>query len=405
MKVVTLAAWSAALFLSSSLFSHDVALRLILLACTIGFASAAVARSRERASLDLLPPIWLPFLLWGTWAALSLAWSIDPALTQKEVRNEVIYTALALLACHVAAQAPRAERIFLPVTGVAAILLCANALFDFRRSPLLTPEGWHGGQGNLSGLLLIVLPCVVMAGWYAVRTDRRYFVIGAVAIASLVLVAAYTALNRTVWIGFTLQGLLSLVLILLRPSAKPKAAGLKIAALAGALVLTLGGGMTVLTHEERVASNDAKPLEHDPRIALWSAALPLAKQHPLTGYGFGRGMLHAPLLEATGNPMLWHSHNLFIDAALQTGFPGLVLLLILLGSTVMVGWRLTRSSSDRKVACGIALLGVVAGTVVRNMTDLVFQRHVALTYWAVVAVLIAWGCKSETSRTTREKIV
>jgi O-antigen ligase len=392
MDILTVAAWAAALFLSSTLFSHDVALRLILLAVTLLLVAAATAQ--RRGALKLLPPVWLPFLLWGLWAALSLTWSIDVAASEKELRNEIVYAGLALLVCHAAAQAPRAERIFLPVTALAAAMLCASALRDFLASPHLGPEGWHGGPGDLSSILLIVLPCAVMAGWYAMRTRNVWLAAGAVAITACALAAGYATLNRTLWVGFTLQGLVAGALFVLRPATPSGRRSLRAAAVAIVLVIVMGGAMAALTHQERLQMNEVTALEADPRLAAWAEALSLIGERPATGYGFGRGMLHEPLTRAAG-PMLWHSHNLFIDVTLQTGMPGLLLLLLLLGCTAAVGWRLSRSSADAAVACGAAMLAIILGMMARNMTDVVWLRHPALAYWSALGVLMAWGWKQQ----------
>lgn len=393
MDIRTMAAWAAAFFLASSLFSHDVALRLVLLALTAVLAACMAAVRKWRTNVRLLPPIWLPFALWGGWAALTLVWSIDPELTGKEWQNEVLYTALALVACHIAAQAPRSHRAFLMVGAAAALLLCLSAFSSFMPGRPLGPEGWHGGPGNLSGVLLVIVPCAATTGWYAFRTGRAHVGFAAVAVTVAGVLAGYTTLNRTVWIAFTAQALLSGALLLFRPSAKRDSRTVAIAAVAATLVIVTGAAMAALTHEERVETSAAVSLGNDPRIQLWAVAAPLAMDHPLTGYGFGRGMLHEPLLRATGNPMLWHSHNLFIDAAMQTGLPGLLLLLVLHGSIVVAGWRFSRSGNDHTAACGVALVAIVAGMVIRNMTDLVSLRHVALAYWSVVGVLIAWAAR------------
>jgi hypothetical protein len=84
------AACCAALLLASTLFSHTVALRLTL-----------------------------------------LGWSVELERSSRELRNEVLYTGLALWTCHVAAQARPAPRIILPTVAAVAALLCGLALtFD-----------------------------------------------------------------------------------------------------------------------------------------------------------------------------------------------------------------------------------------------------------------------------------
>src|SRR5205814_4139565 len=115
----SLAAWAAAFFLASSVFSHTVALRLRLLIA--GTLCALGAAARDRA-VRALPPLWLPFVLWAAWSALSLAWSLDLAISEKELRNEIIYTGAALWLCYVAAQARAVQRF------AAAVLAGAGAL-------------------------------------------------------------------------------------------------------------------------------------------------------------------------------------------------------------------------------------------------------------------------------------
>src|SRR5207302_9165874 len=92
-----------------------------------------------------------------------------------------------------------------------------------------------------------------------------------------------------------------------------------------------------------------------------------------------------------GEGNLWHAHNLFLDIAVQLGLPGLILLLVLLGATLREGWRMARAKDSFVMACGIALVAIVAGMLIRNMTDVLWVRQNSLLYWGVIGVLLAWG--------------
>ena len=129
MSVQTALASVAAAFLATSLFSHTVALRFALL--LVGATLAALVAWRNRGEIRILPPIWPYFLLWAAWAWLSVAWSVEPERTLKELRHEVVYTGVALWTCFVAAQAANAARIVIPVVGAAAAAVIAIALRDF----------------------------------------------------------------------------------------------------------------------------------------------------------------------------------------------------------------------------------------------------------------------------------
>jgi O-antigen ligase len=390
MTAGALTAWSTALFLASAMFAHDVALRLLLLFGGAACAAAFVARNWR--SVSVLPPIWLPFIAWAAWATLSLAWSAEPARTLKELHNEVGYTALALVLCYVGAQARDSARIILPVLAASATLLCGVAFHHYLFSPDPFGEGWHGGPGHLSSTLLMLLPGVIAVVWYGRRHAwRPVYLWLASAVGILILVAAYTTLNRTIWIGFTVQLALMLALLSLRGHGSlpwsPRKVGIVIS-----VILVAGIAMAAYVHAEREREGAAPgPLEKDPRIALWEETLDYIAERPLTGYGFGRGLLRNTLREETGNAMLWHSHNLFLDAVLQTGAPGLALFLLLLGATLREGWRFARNRSDATAAAGIALVAIVCGMVIRNMTDLLFLRHNALFYWGAAGLLLGWG--------------
>jgi O-antigen ligase len=389
MSLSSLAAWTAAFFLSSVLFSHTVALRLILLLLGAGLAVAVVAR--ERRALRVVPAIWLPFALWAAWAALSLTWSLEPRHSEKEFRNEVVYAALALWICYIGAQARGAARIVIPVVAAAAVLACAVAFYYFRLGEQAYGAGWHGGPGNFSSALLTLMPCVLAAGWYARRADwPRAAQVLAALLAALFLVAAYTTQNRTVWIGLTLELLIFGAFFVgrepVRASVRAKAA---VAAIAIAVVA--GGALITLRVQADREATGARSMENDPRLAIWPKVAEHIEQKPWTGYGFGRGLLRGSLPGEAKDDLAWHAHNLFLDVALQLGIPGVVLLLLLIAATVREGLRLALDRNDAAAACGIALIAVIAGMTVRNMTDVLLVRQNALLYWGVVGVLLAWG--------------
>ncbi len=374
--VVAVAAWSVAFFLSTTLFAHTVTLRLLLL--VFGVACCALALVRHRPDLRALPPIWLPFVLYAGWAGASTLWSIEPERTVKDFRNEVIYVGLALWTCFLGAQSRAALRILLPVLGLAVMVLCGVALYYFPQSWERYLVGHHGGPGYLSSGLIAVFPCIVMAGWFGRRTGCRWVLVCSAALVGLVLVAGYTTLNRTIWMAVAVQTLIMVgMLVRLRQVWLLVGIGL----VAGTTAITLR------IHAERGGIE----ISRDPRLALWSEVIDIAKERPLTGYGFGRGLLKRNLQEEFHNHLLWHAHNLFLDTVLQTGIVGLGLLLLLIAAVLREGWLMTRAAEPFVMACGITLVTLVVGVVIRNLTDTLLVRQNALFFWGAVGVLLAWG--------------
>ncbi len=257
-------------------------------------------------------------------------------------------------------------------------MLCGVALYYFPQSAERYVAGHHGGPGNLSSGLIAVFPCILMAAWHVRRTGRRWLLTCSTALFALVLAAAYTTLNRTIWIAFAVQVLLVAAMLVRR-----RRVWLLLAL--GLLVAT--SAMTLRIQAERAGAEFAQ----DPRPALWLEVIELAKERPLTGYGFGRGLLRRTLHEEFGNNLLWHAHNAFLDAVLQTGIIGLALFLLLLAAILREGWLMTRAADHFAIACGITLIAILVGVIIRNLTDTLLVRQNALFFWGAAGALLAWG--------------
>jgi O-antigen ligase len=227
-------------------------------------------------------------------------------------------------------------------------------------------------------------------------------------LALLIVISAYFTLNRTVWIGLGVEVLLVGGLLIVRtrtPAAwSPRA---KLVSGLVALAMVAGAAIAVSAVQEKREAVGGKSLAKDTRLALWPEILERIGERPLTGYGFGRGLLRRPLQTEFRDldAFLWHAHNIFLEQLVQLGMPGLLLFLLLLAALLREGWRAARDANDFHAACGIALIAVVAGMLVRNMTDTLFVRQNALLFWGVVGTLLAWAAPeySGTHRRSRSR--
>ena len=123
---------------------------------------------------------------------------------------------------------------------------------------------------------------------------------------------------------------------------------------------------------------------------------------PWVGFGFGRAILADQLKGEMQNPVLWHAHNLFVSQWLQTGAVGLALfaaLLVALGTRFA---RFVRSRDETLAFVGIIGISLIAGFVVKNLTDDFLFRSNAKEFWALLALLQGFGSRLETMpRATR----
>jgi O-antigen ligase len=375
------------------MFSGTVAARLLLLA--LGLASAAVLAVRERGVVRALPPVWLPFVLWAAWSMLSLAWSIEPPHSARELKNEVGYAAAALWVCFVAAQARRAQPVLLAVFAAASVVVCGIAIFEYSRGWDYYITGAHGAAGNFSSTLLVLTPCALMAFWFAREASwPKALRVAPLALGALFLAAAYTTESRTIWIALAAEAAVCLGLLALRARRPLSRRSLALGLLVAAGIAGAAAAMTARVQVMR-ESVGAHAMTDDPRLKLWPEVLESIEARPLLGYGFGRGVLRYTLRSEMKEAELWHAHNLFLDAALQTGLPGAALLAALFAALLWQGWRFAGDpGSPAAAACGVALCGIVTGVLVRNMTDTLLVRQNALLFWATVGVLLAWGARA-----------
>jgi O-antigen ligase len=188
---------------------------------------------------------------------------------------------------------------------------------------------------------------------------------------SVVLIVALAAGSNSltgligVILGLVLWGWLR---ILQRPPARDRA-HIVMVTVAVVLMCVVAGWSSMAL----VAEFWGKDLTLTGRTLIWDAAIDVAQERPLTGYGPG-GLYSWPWSEATrfilNRAGFWHNHvhNGLIEVQLSLGLVGLVLLFALLTTCLSDGVRLLR----RHPAVGRWLITSVLLIVVMSMSERTF---------------------------------
>ena len=142
---------------------------------------------------------------------------------------------------------------------------------------------------------------------------------------------------------------------------------------------------------QRPGKEAAADPQNDPRLRIWPYAVDIVRERPWLGMGYGRGIARKQLHDRFPEREILHAHNLVLETAIQVGIPGAVLLLALIGMTAVSGYRYARSRNAIRAACGIAVLCIVMGMLLRNMTDVLWVRQNSLLYWGVIGMLFGVG--------------
>jgi len=213
----------------------------------------------------------------------------------------------------------------------------------------------------------------------------------------LLFAAAWYTGNRIVWLAFAAQiGVGMVTWRRLGTTQADRTSTLRRLAVVAAVAIAVAFAASVAERYERninfVTGVDGG-LEHDLRPVIWTRAWEKIGEAPWLGHGFGREIAAPAFMPLTpntaGHPILMHGHNTFLDVAIQLGVVGGAIFALLLA---MLARRYVALLGDPASApLGMMGLALLAGFVVKNLTDDFFHRHNALVFWALNAMLLGFA--------------
>jgi O-antigen ligase len=384
----------ACLFVGTLPFYHLLSVR----SATLGLAALLTFIAGGWREMPRLPLI-AGWAAWMVMAGISVVYAQHRFMSLSEYRYEVLYTFGTWATWYTLARrrdgARWLGRVLIVVTVVALILGIAQfvpgqAWFDFGR---------FGDVGTVSTFLITVLPLFLL---FALRSRPRSATrAGALVMAACCLGAGFMTLNRTFWLAAAVEITIFALFSMRYWDSRFRTASMLAV---GALVAALALFQVFTASESRIAL--AAPgtgvwefLSEDPRGDLWRFATTRIAEHPWIGAGLGKWSSREAFVAHFNDPLLMHAHNIFLNRALETGLPGLLALLLLLGQVAIAFRRVARSSDPGIAAIGAAGLALVAGVVAKNLTDDFFVRQNALLFWSLVgAGLGAAAARQEASR-------
>ena len=132
------------------------------------------------------------------------------------------------------------------------------------------------------------------------------------------------------------------------------------------------------------------------RTGIWNAAIEVWKERPLHFFiGKGAELSYRELGKHFGDGGgAIAAHNAYIQAILDYGFIGFILLLILLGMAVPPAWRIFFARPDRALPGGRLLCGVIVAALVNGMMEIEVFRVMSFTnlvFFYALAMLAAFG--------------
>lgn len=290
-----------------------------------------------------LTPLSLSLSLFWLWLALSLLWTRVPLTSQVNFW----WVGTFVLVFWTYTLAPRRELLWRGAAAVvllAAIALCAWALLQVFVWGLTPRASFINPHSFAALLMLVALPlsaCLLTA-----LTQGR--LPKATAYATVLALLFFTiALTRGRGTAIALALALLIFVLLHARRTAPRylllVVGLWLTAYVAAN-LVLGGAWG-----ERFATLTAPHEAATPRLLIWSGAWEMALQHPWLGIGLGTYyQAWPPFRDPSDQSLGFYVHNDYLQLWIETGLPGLLLLLaVLLSATVMFVRYCRRADVDR----------------------------------------------------------
>jgi glycosyltransferase involved in cell wall biosynthesis/O-antigen ligase len=137
------------------------------------------------------------------------------------------------------------------------------------------------------------------------------------------------------------------------------------------------------------------------RTEAWAAAIRLTDERPIQGHGFGTTetffLARNPELRLKYSVTYGAPHNSYLETALELGWPGAALLVLLVGSGILAAVRVVRRRDGWQPLGAVALAGIVGGTVEGffESSVLAVGGLLAFHFWLVASLIHAIRSKDE----------
>ncbi|HEX6291487.1 MAG TPA: O-antigen ligase family protein [Herpetosiphonaceae bacterium] len=232
----------------------------------------------------------------------------------------------------------------------------------------------------------LALPGIALHGRWLRILDRRAWLLGG---ALLCLAALGATFSKGAFLG-TFVALLLLGLLLWRRGHALGVLLLAVASLGAAGVLLLGLALGIERLNPLGGSSGA-------RVELWTSALRMARDRPLTGVGldqfyhyrtapeFGARYID-PAARATNEQYASHPHNLLLDLLVRTGPLGLIAMAWLVIHFFRQGrWLIALPGDDGALMLG--LIAAMGAALTHGLVDnFYFVPDLALSFWLMLGL-------------------
>lgn len=365
-------------------FSGTVAFRLL---CLLG---VLIVTALEWRKIRFPPtPVLQPYLGWAVLALIATILSTDLAVSTGEFKNEIGYVTIALIGFLGFVRAEADLDLALDALAVSALAMVGLATFSKLQGGPWPTDSHHGGVGDYSSYFVYIAPLLV---WWLWRRSRPWLYVVVLPIAALIFFSILWSGNRMAFVSFAVELMVAAWLLL--PTYRRRLYALIMPLLViGALYIVVSLSPSEKPDATGYWQKTQVIVTTDVRWQIWDCAASRIAASPWFGAGFGRNISAQALdkhcdAEWSG---AYHAHNVFLDAGLQVGVAGIVILAWLFFAIGRQFWRHAQSPHAELRQVGIVGLVFLVGLISKNQTDDFLIRHHSLLFWSLIGLLLGYA--------------
>jgi O-antigen ligase len=358
----------------------------------IAVAALASLRRGDMPALAERGTLLAPIALLVGWFVVSLAWSQDAGKTG-EILYNWLFTAALIVAVVITVRTPRDVRVVLGGLVVGPVM---SVLVGFAGNGGVTPPAQVatttsvggrlvGGIGDPNFLALVIVPAIVLAA--VLGRGRPLMRMGAAVAIGILVVGLIATQSR----GGLLATVMVFVAALVLMGGQRHKVVLMAAVAVGLGVVYLSGNPAALERVTGGAENKGSG-----RTELWAVALKASGDHPIVGVGLNNFIVHEPGYADRVGPLQYADliaerphvvHNTYLEALVETGVIGLLLLLAALTAGLRAMWSATQMF-DRRGEHELAQLSraVLLATIAVLTGALFLSLRSQVTLWCLLTL-------------------
>jgi putative inorganic carbon (HCO3(-)) transporter len=353
------------------------------------FAAWLVRALVQPTPLRVSPALGWAALL-GLAVGLSLLFAPDPAQSVLDSLRYALFIIFFFLVLQLTSTAEQVRRI-VRVMVLSSAAAAAYGLYGFLVVGLERAAGPIVDPNDFAYLMICVLPL----GVYLLLSERRHRLLWTTCCV-LMLGATLATLSRGALVG--LAALAPWAVATRRVPVKGVLLGFAVLISAGALAFT---ALAPMLHDRLEAKSRIADKNVTARQALWSAALRMWEDRPLTGVGPGRFGIEAPAY-VRNNPLVIErpvTHNSYLNVLAELGVLGLVAFVGMLGSSWRLLARARRRAREALDPDGSRMAtGMEASLVVAIAGGAFLSEQLTTPFWLIGALAAVVGSVPRTVR-------